>query len=102
MAGAGRLLDEDGPIAGAVDGFAPRAEQQALADAVERTLEQGGTLIGEAGTGVGKTFAYLGPAWRGGDKVITSPGTRHLRTSFTTATSRACAAHWACRYASPC
>jgi ATP-dependent DNA helicase DinG len=77
--GAGALLDADGPLAEAIDGFAPRAGQQALAEAVERTLVEGGALIGEAGTGVGKTFAYLVPALRRGDKVIISTGTRHLQ-----------------------
>ncbi len=79
MASAGELLGPDGPIARAIPGFAPRSGQQALADAFDRALEDGGALIGEAGTGVGKTFAYLVPALRRGDKVIVSTGTRHLQ-----------------------
>ncbi|MEM7292269.1 MAG: ATP-dependent DNA helicase, partial [Pseudomonadota bacterium] len=62
-----------------LDGFAPRSEQQALAQAVHTTLENGGSLVGEAGTGVGKTFAYLVPALLSGQKIIVSTGTRHLQ-----------------------
>jgi len=79
MTGAVRLLDAGGPLASTIEGFAPRAGQKALAEAVERALDQGETLVGEAGTGIGKTFAYLVPALRRGDKVIISTGTRHLQ-----------------------
>ncbi len=79
MSSAGELLDTDGPLARALDGFAPRAGQQALADAVEAALTEGHTLVGEAGTGVGKTYAYLVPALRNGGKIIISTGTRHLQ-----------------------
>ena len=78
-ASAGELLGPGGAVAQAIEGFAPRPGQQALADAFERTLAEGGALIGEAGTGVGKTFAYLVPALRRGDKIIISTGTRHLQ-----------------------
>jgi len=60
-------------------GFAPRAEQQHLAEAVFSTLENHGRLVGEAGTGIGKTFAYLVPAIVSGQRVIISTGTRHLQ-----------------------
>ncbi|WP_067562020.1 ATP-dependent DNA helicase [Halofilum ochraceum] len=79
MTSAGEALGADGPIARSIDGFAPRPGQQALADAFERTLIEGGALIGEAGTGVGKTFAYLVPALTRGEKIIVSTGTRHLQ-----------------------
>ena len=79
MTGVGELLGGDGPLARAIDGFAPRSGQQALADAVDHALEQGETLVGEAGTGVGKTFAYLVPALMRGNKTIISTGTRHLQ-----------------------
>ncbi len=79
MTTAGEALGADGPIARSIDGFAPRSGQQALADAFERTLAEGGALIGEAGTGVGKTFAYLVPALTRGEKIIVSTGTRHLQ-----------------------
>jgi ATP-dependent DNA helicase DinG len=76
---AGELLGADGPVARALEGFAPRPGQQELADAVDAALANGETLVGEAGTGVGKTFAYLVPALLRGDKVIISTGTRHLQ-----------------------
>ncbi|MCC5859360.1 MAG: ATP-dependent DNA helicase [Ectothiorhodospiraceae bacterium] len=73
------LLGADGPLAGRIPGFQPRAEQQALAEGVAESLDQGGTLIAEAGTGVGKTFAYLIPALLSGRRVIISTGTRTLQ-----------------------
>lgn len=73
------VLGERGPFAKLLPGFAPRAQQQALAQAIDNALLEGGTLIGEAGTGVGKTFAYLVPAILSGLKVIISTGTRHLQ-----------------------
>ncbi len=73
------LLGADGPLAGRIPGFQPRAEQQALAEAVARSMDQDGTLIAEAGTGVGKTFAYLIPALMSGRRVIVSTGTRTLQ-----------------------
>jgi len=73
------LLGADGAFAAAIDGFAPREAQQRLAAAVESAIADGAALIGEAGTGVGKTFAYLVPALLCGKKVIVSTGTRHLQ-----------------------
>lgn len=73
------MLGHDGPLAAAIEGFAPRAEQQQLADAVAAALAEQTALIGEAGTGVGKTFAYLVPALQQGGRVIISTGTRHLQ-----------------------
>ena len=76
---ASQILGPDGPFARHLAGFAPRPQQQALADAVERALRDGGPLVGEAGTGVGKTFAYLVPAMLSGARVLISTGTRHLQ-----------------------
>ncbi|MCU0807980.1 MAG: ATP-dependent DNA helicase, partial [Candidatus Contendobacter sp.] len=59
--------------------FAPRLQQQQMAAAVDAILQEGGTLIVEAGTGTGKTYAYLIPALRSGARVIISTGTRHLQ-----------------------
>jgi len=73
------LLGAKGPFAEAVAGFAPRAQQQKMASQVAATLAQGGVLIAEAGTGTGKTFAYLAPAVLSGQKVIISTGTRNLQ-----------------------
>lgn len=73
------LLGADGPLARHISGFAPRAEQQAMAEAVERALREEDRLLVEAGTGVGKTFAYLVPALLCGGKVIISTGTKNLQ-----------------------
>ncbi|MGE0082358.1 MAG: ATP-dependent DNA helicase, partial [Thiohalomonadaceae bacterium] len=74
-----QLLGPDGPFARLIPGFAPRAEQLAMAEAVADALASRTTLIAEAGTGTGKTFAYLVPALRSGQKVIVSTGTRNLQ-----------------------
>lgn len=76
---ASECLSSDGALASEVPGFAARPQQQQMADAVERALEQGEALIVEAGTGTGKTFAYLVPTLLSGQKVIISTGTRHLQ-----------------------
>ncbi|MBX2839012.1 MAG: ATP-dependent DNA helicase [Gammaproteobacteria bacterium] len=73
------LLGDQGPIAEHLPGFAPREEQQHLATAVHEALENQALLVGEAGTGIGKTFAYLVPAMISGQRVIISTGTRHLQ-----------------------
>ncbi|HKH19368.1 MAG TPA: DEAD/DEAH box helicase, partial [Gammaproteobacteria bacterium] len=73
------LLGPNGPLHQHLPGFKPRAQQQAMAQAVERVLKRNTTLVIEAGTGVGKTFAYLVPAALSGGKVIISTGTRHLQ-----------------------
>src|SRR5579885_3558111 len=61
---ARELLGPDGPFAREVPGFVPRDCQQAMAEAVEEAIAEGQTLIAEAGTGTGKTFAYHVPALR--------------------------------------
>ncbi|MBK8507856.1 MAG: ATP-dependent DNA helicase [Candidatus Competibacteraceae bacterium] len=50
-----------------------------MAEAVAAVIEEGGTLVVEAGTGTGKTYAYLVPALLSGMRVIISTGTRHLQ-----------------------
>ena len=59
--------------------FEPRAGQRRMADAVARVLADGGTLIAEAGTGTGKTMAYLVPAILSGHRVLISTGTKNLQ-----------------------
>ncbi len=76
---AAACLGSDGALASEVPGFAARAQQQQMAAAVENALAEQTTLIVEAGTGTGKTFAYLVPALLSGRKVIVSTGTRHLQ-----------------------
>ncbi|SAI68293.1 ATP-dependent helicase [Bordetella ansorpii] len=69
----------DGPLAQALPGYLRRDAQVDLAQAIERTMAQRGTLVAEAGTGIGKTWAYLVPAFARGGKVLVSTGTRTLQ-----------------------
>jgi ATP-dependent DNA helicase DinG len=73
------LFGPDGPLARSLPGYAPRNEQLAMAEHVVAALEGRETLIVEAGTGTGKTFAYLVPALVSGRRVIVSTGTRALQ-----------------------
>ena len=73
------LLGTNGPLARHIPGFAPRPQQQEMAEAVASALERHQVLIAEAGTGTGKTFAYLVPALLCGQKVLISTGTRNLQ-----------------------
>src|SRR5580693_9258129 len=68
-----------GPLARALPGYTYRPEQSAMAKAVGLALARGEPLIVEAGTGTGKTFAYLVPALLSGRSVIISTGTRTLQ-----------------------
>lgn len=73
------LLGESGPLADVIPHFNERPEQQQMAVAVGEAIAQRQTAIIEAGTGVGKTFAYLLPALASGGKVIVSTGTKTLQ-----------------------
>jgi ATP-dependent DNA helicase DinG len=75
----GRLLGPEGPLARVIDGFESRREQQHMADWVGEALASRGLLAIEAGTGTGKTYAYLVPALLSGKQVIISTGTRTLQ-----------------------
>ncbi|WP_246585336.1 ATP-dependent DNA helicase [Thiorhodospira sibirica] len=76
---AAALLGDDGPFSQHQQGFRARLSQQQMAHAVEEALVQRQTLMVEAGTGVGKTFAYLVAALVREDTVIISTGTRNLQ-----------------------
>jgi ATP-dependent DNA helicase DinG len=69
----------DGVLSAAVAGFVPRDSQREFALAVFDTIAERATLIAEAGTGTGKTFAYLVPALIAGGKVLVSTGTKALQ-----------------------
>jgi ATP-dependent DNA helicase DinG len=77
------ILGPAGPLSRHLSGFAPRAQQQAMAETVAQVLARDGLLIAEAGTGTGKTFAYLVPAllysYTQGKKVMISTGTKNLQ-----------------------
>ncbi len=68
-----------GPLERAVKGFRQRPQQLEFAQAVLDAIETSGVLIAEAGTGTGKTFAYLVPALLAGGRVIVSTGTKTLQ-----------------------
>ncbi|MHC1479697.1 ATP-dependent DNA helicase [Frateuria aurantia] len=73
------LLGPEGPFASEIPGFAARAPQQAMARAVAEAISQGETLMVEAGTGTGKTFAYLVPALLSDTRIVLSTGTKALQ-----------------------
>lgn len=76
------ILGEGGPLAAVIDDYCPRKVQQQMAAAVERALGDKSVLAVEAGTGVGKTYAYLVPAIKScqqGNKIIISTGTKALQ-----------------------
>jgi ATP-dependent DNA helicase DinG len=73
------ILGPDGLLSQRLEGYRHRPQQEAMAEAVGKLMAGGGTLICEAGTGTGKTFAYLVPAMLSGRKVLISTGTRNLQ-----------------------
>ena len=76
------MFSAGGPLAAQVPGYHPRAQQLEMAQAILEAIEAGGTLVVEAGTGTGKTFAYLVPALLAGGKVIVSTGTKTLQNQL--------------------
>ncbi|HEV8523573.1 MAG TPA: ATP-dependent DNA helicase, partial [Terriglobales bacterium] len=74
-----QFFSDSGPLASAISGYRLRRQQVEMAQAVEQAIEKHSVLIAEAGTGTGKTFAYLVPALAKGGKVIISTGTKTLQ-----------------------
>ena len=70
---------EGGALSGAVQTYRTRPGQLQMAEAVADVLEQGGMLVVEAGTGVGKTYAYLVPTLLSGKRVLVSTATKALQ-----------------------
>lgn len=73
------LFSETGPCNAELHGWRARPQQLAMAEAVERAIAERGVLLAEAGTGTGKTLAYLIPALLSGGKVVISTGTKALQ-----------------------
>lgn len=73
------VFADSGPLAQSDEAFEARPGQRELASRVSGTFENGGVLIAEAGTGTGKTLAYLVPAVLSGRRVLVSTGTRNLQ-----------------------
>lgn len=74
-----KLFEAGGPLSKSVPGFRPRQSQTEMAKAIAAAIASQRTLVAEAGTGTGKTFAYLVPALLWGGKVILSTGTKNLQ-----------------------
>jgi len=74
-----QAFSHDGALARAMPDFEPRAGQVEMADAIARVFEHGGVLLAEAGTGTGKTLAYLIPAILSRQRVLISTGTKNLQ-----------------------
>lgn len=74
-----QVFAQDGPLSNSVADFKPRQAQTDLALAIQDTIENNKTLVAEAGTGTGKTWAYLVPAFLNGSKALVSTGTRTLQ-----------------------
>ncbi|GJL74061.1 ATP-dependent DNA helicase [Nitrosomonas sp.] len=73
------VFSSDGQLSKQIPGFRARAQQLEMAQAIAETIGKNGLLVAEAGTGTGKTFAYLVPALLAGGKVIISTGTKTLQ-----------------------
>jgi len=73
------IFARPGALAAAIPGYRERADQLAMAKAIGEAIESTSVLVAEAGTGTGKTFAYLVPALVAGGKVIVSTGTKTLQ-----------------------
>jgi len=73
------FFSSEGGLAKTIKGFRPRDPQIEMARAIAAAIQSHRHLIAEAGTGTGKTFAYLAPAILSGQKVIISTGTKNLQ-----------------------
>ena len=73
------IFSERGPLAEGIPGYRTRQQQLEMALAIETAIQENKQLVAEAGTGTGKTFAYLVPALLSGGKVIVSTGTKTLQ-----------------------
>ena len=73
------IFSPTGLLSKHLDNFRYRPQQQRMSEAIELSLKNNSQLIVEAGTGVGKTFAYLIPTLLSGQKVVLSTGTKHLQ-----------------------
>jgi ATP-dependent DNA helicase DinG len=78
-ASIGEAFDAGGILERSLAGFRPRDGQRCMAEAVAGALESRGILLVEAGTGTGKTYAYLAPVLAAGLKVVVSTGTKTLQ-----------------------
>ncbi|HXY41235.1 MAG TPA: DEAD/DEAH box helicase, partial [Vicinamibacteria bacterium] len=73
------FFSRTGRLARVLPGYEERPAQRKLSEAVAEVLDAGGLLLAEAGTGTGKTLAYLLPAVELGRRVVVSTGTKNLQ-----------------------
>ncbi len=73
------VFSPEGPLATGIPGYRLRAQQREMAERIAEAIAANRVLVAEAGTGTGKTFAYLVPALLSGGKVIVSTGTKNLQ-----------------------
>ncbi len=73
------VFADDGPLADTLPAFEPRLGQRQMATSVADVFESGGVLLAQAGTGTGKTLAYLAPAVLSSQRVLISTGTKNLQ-----------------------
>ena len=74
-----QLFSVNGALSAGLSGYSPRNSQVEMAKAVAKAIAGQSSLLAEAGTGTGKTYAYLVPALLWGGKVIVSTGTKNLQ-----------------------
>lgn len=79
MSSLTEIFSPDGPLARAIGGYRVRGQQLEMAERIAAAIHSQSVFIAEAGTGTGKTFAYLVPALQSGGKVIVSTGTKTLQ-----------------------
>lgn len=73
------VFSEEGPLAELINDYRHRPEQEQMAQKILSAIKEDQALVCEAGTGTGKTMAYLVPALLSRQKVIVSTGTKHLQ-----------------------
>ena len=79
MSSLSEIFSPDGPLARSISGYRVRQQQVDMAERIAAAINSQSVFIAEAGTGTGKTFAYLVPALKSGGKVIVSTGTKTLQ-----------------------
>lgn len=79
MSSLQEIFSPDGAFARAIDGYRIRPQQVEMAERIAEAIRNNAVFIAEAGTGTGKTFAYLVPALKSNGKVIVSTGTKTLQ-----------------------
>ena len=73
------FFSKDGPLSKVISGYQIRPSQVAMSNLVDETILNQNSLVVEAGTGIGKTFAYLAPAMMKGETIIISTATKNLQ-----------------------